>query len=217
MMWPRLICLSALLAHGSLHAQQPAPQTAPAQKTVITSQEMEWQGTPLQNFFYFHGDVKVEGNNMLLTCDRLSVTTGAERETQGTVGQIGAVQEIIAEGKVHITQAGRDAYAGRAEMDTVEGVVTLRDQPRVVQGETEIIADPGYMLVLYKNEMKIRLVPDPDLPTPPASRSRLKLGGIPDMGLQQDPAKVTTGKQLAPAAPLPPKGQQPEAQPTPQP
>ncbi|KAF0094997.1 MAG: hypothetical protein E1N59_1425 [Puniceicoccaceae bacterium 5H] len=209
----RLVCLLALLATATLGAQTPSSTDAEIPRTVITSEEMEWQGTPIQNFFYFQGDVKVQGNNLELACDRLSVTTTAEREKEGTVGQIGPVQEIIAEGNVHISQAGREAFAGRAEMDTEKGTVTLRQEPRVVQGETEILADRGYMLVLYKDEMKIRLVPDPDIPTPANSRSRLKLGGMPNMGLEQAEEKITTGKQLAPAADLPPRDEQEVANP----
>ena len=170
---------------GALAAQ---PAEAPP-RTEITANALEMQGTEDRNFFYFRGDVEVTGTNLRILCDELTVTSFRAGATDAAVGELGAVEEIIAAGNVEIHQAGRSAYAGRAMVDPVAGTVTLAESPRIVDGEVEI---EGYQFVLYQNDRKFLSVPDPNAPAKQPSRSVVRLGAMPDLGFDQTSADAVT-------------------------
>jgi len=159
------------------------------QRTVITSNALEMQGTDDRNFFYFRGDVEVEGTNLLIRCDALTVASFRAGASDAAVGELGAVEEIVAAGNVEIHQAGRSAYAGRALVNPVAGTVTLADSPRIVDGEVEI---EGYQFVLYQNDRKFLSIPDPNAPEDQPSRSVVRLGAMPDLGFAQEDETAVT-------------------------
>src|SRR5690554_5972596 len=118
----RLLCLASLWIGllASLSAQQAQPP-----RTVIDSDTLEMQGTDAHNYFYFRGQVRVSGDQLEITCDELVVTATRGGDPAATVGEIGAIESIVASGNVHIFQGGRQAIAGRAEVDPRGGTVTL--------------------------------------------------------------------------------------------
>jgi lipopolysaccharide export system protein LptA len=190
------LALAALLLAAALCG---APGE-PLDDTVITSQRLEMQGTPERNFFYFTGTVEVKGTNLLIQCEELTVVAGREGDQDATIGRIGAIEEIVARGAVEIHQAGRSAYAGRAEVDPRAGTVTLSDNPRIVDGEVEV---EGYQFVLHKGERKFESVPDPNAPPEQPSRSVVRLGAMPDLGFDQQEEAITVRDRLE-ATPAPP-------------
>lgn len=169
------------------------------QSTIITSERLEMQGTETRNYFYFRGDVQVEGTNLDLACEELTVVALREGPDTAAIGQIGAIEEIVAQGTVAIHQAGRSAYAGRAEVDPREGTVTLLQNPRIVDGEVEV---EGYQFVLHRGEKKFESIPDPNAPEDMPSRSVVRLGAMPDLGFDQAAESISLDERLEePTAP----------------
>jgi lipopolysaccharide export system protein LptA len=164
-------------------------------KTLITSLHLEMQGTAGKNYFYFSGDVEVKGTNLVINCDELTVVSLREGSEGATVGSIGAIEEIIAQGNVEIHQAGRSAYAGLAEVNPQLGTVVLSESPRIVDDEVEV---EGYQFVLHKGEKKFTSVPDPNAPAEEPSRSVVRLGAMPDLGFDQEEESISVDDSLEP-------------------
>lgn len=162
-------------------------------RTVIDSDTLEMQGTEDRNYFYFRGNVHVTGNNLEIQCDELTVTAFRGGEEDETVGQIGAIEAIVAKGNVEITQAGRRAVAGRVEVDPVAGTVRLMDHPRIVDGEVEV---EGYQFVFYKDDRRVETVVDPNPSPETRSRSRVTLGALPANAFEQSEDQVTVTDRL---------------------
>ena len=168
-------------------------QDEPVQPTIITSDSLEMQGTPERNYFYFTGNVLVQGTNLEIRCGELTVISMRDGPEGATIGDIGAIEGIIAQNAVEIHQAGRSAFAGRAEVNPQEGTVTLSDEPRIVDRDVEV---SGYKFVLNKGEKKFVSIPDPNAPKEEPSRSVVRLGAMPDMGFDQDEEEITVDDQL---------------------
>ena len=184
------------LALLGLLAAAPAPvsaQSAHGQETVITSEHLEMQGTEEKNYFYFSGSVAVKGANLSLQCDELTVVSLRDGPSGATIGSIGALEKIVASGSVVIEQAGRTAYAGRAEVDPHAGTVVLSDSPRIIDDE---VAVEGYQFVLHKGEKNFVSIPDPNAPADEPSRSVVRLGAMPDLGFDQTEEQITVDDQL---------------------
>lgn len=176
-----------LLLTGSFLTAGPGSGSSsaePARSTVITSERLEMEGSGDRNFFYFEGDVKALGTNLRLLCDQLTVISAraGSAPNEEAIGEIGAIEEIIASGNVEIHQAGRSAFAGKAVVDPRDGTVTLSDDPRVTDGEVEIT---GYQFVLHRGEKRFESIPDPNAPMDQPSRSVVRLGALPDLGFDK--------------------------------
>jgi len=182
-----------LLIGGWMGTAVTAQESKPVQTTVITSLHLEMQGTPEKNFFYFTGDVLVKGTNIEIRCNELTVISLREGPEGATIGNIGAIEEIVASGSVEIHQAGRSAYAGRAKVDPKAGTVVLSDRPKIVDDDVEV---EGYQFVLHKGEKKFESVPDPNAPVEKPSRSVVRLGAMPDMGFDQDEETVSVDDRI---------------------
>jgi lipopolysaccharide export system protein LptA len=163
------------------------------QKTVITSLHLEMQGTAEKNYFYFTGDVKVKGTNLEILCDDLTVISLREGPEGATIGTIGSIDKILAIGSVEIHQAGRSAFAGRAEVNPQAGTVVLSENPRIVDDEVEV---EGYQFVLHKGDKKFESIPDPNAPAEAPSRSVVRLGAMPDLGFDQDEEAISVDDKL---------------------
>ncbi len=161
----------------------------PAETTVIVSDHLQMKSTEDKNYFYFDQNVQVEATNLVVKSDRMEIIAlreNQENDPDATVGEIGAIESIVATGNVEIFQTGRIAYAGRAEVLPREGKVVLSDSPRVVDGETEI---SGWQIVLNKGERQVTVLPNPDKQASEADRERptITLGGgaLPDLGFEE--------------------------------
>jgi lipopolysaccharide export system protein LptA len=173
-------------------------QVTDPEPTLITSERLEMQGTTGKNYFYFTGAVRVEGTNLEILCDELTVVAGREGPEQATIGRLDAIDQIIAAGAVEIHQAGRSAYAERAEVDPVAGTVTLSGNPRIVDGDVEV---EGYQFVLHKGERKFVSIPDPNAPSEAPSRSVVRLGAMPDLGFDQEEEAISVDDRIATGVP----------------
>ena len=197
--------------YGADKGSTPAKtQPTESPRTEITSDQMEMQGSVDRNLFYFTGNVHVTGNNLDITCDRLTVVAFREGPKDATVGEFGAVESIVAIGNVAITQGSRTAMAGKAEVDPRAGTVTLSDKPRLKDKDVEVT---GYQFVLYKDQKKFVSIPDPHAPQGESPRSKVSLGAIPNLGFDQNLLDQKKPEPVAPPAPQSESAPAPQAAP----
>lgn len=114
-------------------ASLPEPTIAAAPETVISSDRLEMENDGEKAFFLFSDNVKLTGNNLMVTCDRLEIHADRTGDLEANVGQIGSIRQILALGNVTISQEGRVARAGRAEV--------LPGQDKIVLTENPIVTD----------------------------------------------------------------------------
>ena len=154
------------------------------EQTVIVSDHLEMRSTEKKNYFYFKNNVRVEAANLIVESDMLEVVALRKvrmDDPDATIGEIGAIESIVATGEVAIFQAGREAHAGRAEVLPREGMVILSESPRVIDGETIIT---GWKIILNKGQRQVTVVPNPDAKAEDRQRPTITLGGsaLPDLG-----------------------------------
>jgi lipopolysaccharide export system protein LptA len=146
-------------------------------RTTIDSDTLEMQGTIDHNFFYFGGNVRVRGTDLEISCDELTVQAARDAEERDTVGRIGAVEKIIAVGRVVIQQAGREARAGRVEVDPVAGTIRFMEQPVILQGDVRATA---YEFLFHTTDKRLEAVNPPGFqPGQKEGRSSITLSGLP--------------------------------------
>ncbi|WP_309384568.1 LptA/OstA family protein [Cerasicoccus frondis] len=182
----RILILVALLA-ASAHAQQPTAEII-EQNTVITSDNLELVGGDSENRFFFTGNVKITGTNLLATCDEMEVVAARSGSPEKTVGEMGAIQSIIMIGNVIIEQSGRKATGGRAEIRPNEDKVILSEGPRVEDSRGVVT---GWKMVLHKGERKVEVLSDPNA-TGDSGRTRVQLPGFKDLGYEDPESKFGT-------------------------
>ncbi len=186
--FPRLMLLSLALCLP-LAGQEDAP------RTVIDADSLEMQGTDDRNYFYFRGNVRVVGEELEIRCQELVVTASRGGDSDGVVGEIGAIESIVASGDVHITQAGRQALAGRAEVNPRAGTVTLSENPRIIDSEVEV---EGFQFVFHSEDRRVETIPDPDATPERPSRSRVTLSNLPAMGFSQPESQIGVRDRITP-------------------
>ncbi len=173
---------------------QNTPDSTAQEKTVIVSDHLEMRSTEEKNYFYFRENVRVEATNLVVESNLLEVVAlreGQADDLDATVGEIGAIDSIIATGNVAIYQAGREAHAGRAEVLPRAGRVILSDSPRVLDGDTEVT---GWQIVLNKGDRQVTVVPNPDAKAENNQRPTITLGGsaLPDLGFDENEESETS-------------------------
>jgi|TARA_B110000438_G_scaffold302997_1_gene362642 lipopolysaccharide export system protein LptA len=142
------------------------------QRTSIDSDLLEMQGTEERNFFYFRGNVRVHGTDLEIYCDELTVTSQRKAESADeTLGELGAIKKIVALGNVKIDQAGRQATAGRVEVDPSSGTIHFLEDPVIMQAGNEVRA---YGFIFYTNEKRFETINPPGF-VPGQARERTTL------------------------------------------
>ena len=145
--------------------------------TVVQSDILELESGPMLNKFYFRENVRVSGNNIIVTCDSLEVVANrGSGETGAVIGELGSIETIVAYGNVHITQAGRHAYAGKAEVFPREERVVLSQAPKIVDDGAEVT---GWRIILLKGERRAVVESDPASGN---QRPTVTLDALPDLG-----------------------------------
>lgn len=173
--------LAALLCFQPIMAATDAPQT------VIDSDSLEMTAGEEANNFRFAGNVRAEGKGMLLTCDKLDVIARRQTKGKATIGKMNSVQSIVAQGNVRMEQAGRTAYAGRAEVLPDDGLVILSDHPRIVDAKATV---EGWKIVYNSRDRTAQVLPTPAdqlAPGQKKTRSRVTISeqAIPKLDYQQ--------------------------------
>lgn len=146
-------------------------------RTRIDSDTLEMQGTADFNFFYFGGNVHVLGSDLDIQCDKLTVKAAREGGADATVGEIGAIEEIVAVGHVVILQADREARAGRVVVDPKGGTIHFLESPEIIQGDMRAAA---YGFVFYTEDKRLEAINPPDFkPGQKEGRTTISLSNLP--------------------------------------
>ncbi|MBT3638559.1 MAG: hypothetical protein HN531_16630 [Opitutae bacterium] len=127
--------------------------------------------------FFLEGNVSVEGNELLLTSERMTVEFAKERNSSSD--DIGRISRISALGKVKLSQRGRTSYCDSLGMDVPKGEVLLEGKPARVVDE-EWGAAIGNRIVLEKGKRRARV-----LGGEAGGRPRLELPPIPNLGFER--------------------------------
>ena len=127
--------------------------------------------------FFLEGNVSVEGNELLLSSDRMKVEF--EKERNSSSDDIGRISRISAMGNVKLSQRGRTSYCDSLGMDVLKGEVLLEGKPARVVDE-EWGAAIGNRIVLEKGKRRARVLSGEE-----GDRPRLELPPIPDLGFER--------------------------------
>lgn len=165
---------------GAVRAAEEAPVPEP---TTIDSQSLRMQGYADRNVFFFDGEVVVTGENLRVECEEMEVVAlrsgeSEEEAAEGTVGNLGKIQSIVARGRVVIRQAGRTAYAQKAVLAPEQGEVVLTGDPRVVDDADPDFAVRGREITLKKGRRQV-FVEEPFV----------TFGPLTDLGFERDGEK----------------------------
>ncbi len=146
--------------------------------TVIQGDQLEMIADDHEARFIFTDNIRVTGSNIVLTCDRLEVLSsrGNQRdESEERLAGMGRIRSIVASGRVHVSQEGREATAGRAEVLPDEGRVILTESPVIRDAQGEV---SGERIILYQGLE--RAVVESSAKRP----ARVTLPTLPDLGFR---------------------------------
>jgi lipopolysaccharide export system protein LptA len=143
-----LLCL-ALAAGGLVRGAAPLPPTD------ITSDEFDSNTTAKETTTYFTGHVVVTGNNLKITCDKLTVISLPQAGKSSDPSREGQkFKYLLATGNVHILQGEREATCGRADVYPLDDKMVLTQNPVVTDHANNSVAT-GDKLVLLHGQRKV--------------------------------------------------------------
>lgn len=190
---PALVAIAATLVCRA--TAQPAP-TDPApltpQNTIVTADRLEMRNTGVESHLVFNGNVHLTGTNLSMTCDRVEVYAEQipdirDPEKKATIGKIGALTRILAIGNVRVSQEGRTATAGRAEVMPIEDKIVLTESPVVTDTETQVTVS-GSRMTFFRGD-RYGQIENPQVVGP----------ALPNLGFPRD-EKPAESPSPAPAA-----------------
>ncbi len=204
-----LLAAPALALAPRVHAQtadDPALMTP--QNTIVTADRLEMKNTGVESHLVFIGNVHLTGTNLTVTCDRVEIYAEQipdirDPEKKATIGKIGALTRILALGRVRISQEGRTATAGRAEVMPIEDKIILTEEPVVTDTETQVTVS-GSRMTFFRGD-RYGQVENPQVVGP----------AIPNLGFPRDAKAADPAAENPTAAPAP--GTAPAAEPATQP
>lgn len=193
-----LLALASLTAGlaSTASAQTPAEPVLTAQNTIVTADRLEMRNTGVESHLIFNGNVKLTGTNLTVTCDRVEIYAEQlpdirDPEKKATIGKIGALTRILALGNVKISQEGRTATAGRAEVMPIEDKIVLTESPVVTDTETQVTVS-GSRMTFFRGD-RYGQVENPQVVGP----------AIPNLGFPREP-KPADGTAAPAASATPP-------------
>jgi lipopolysaccharide transport protein LptA len=167
----RIIILALSVAFPSLSPAQDSDSALP--QTVISSDRLEMENEGGKAFFVFSDNVKLTGNNLIVTCDRLEVHSNRTGDLDANFGKLGSIKQIVAVGNVSISQEGRTARAGRAEVIPAEDKIVLTENPIVIDTQGTV---SGERMFFFRGERRAVVESGPSGP------ARVVLPAIRDLG-----------------------------------
>lgn len=177
----RSILLLAWTLFGALGfaaAQNGSPGISELKDTIVTSDHLELKNDGELAYFAFSDNVRLTGTNIEVTCDLLEIYAESKKGEEGELGGVGGLRQIVASGNVVISQEGRRATAGRAEV--------LPEEDKIVLTEDPVVTDPqgtvsGEKMTFFRGEQNGEIV-----------KPRVLLRALPDMGFPKRPAADET-------------------------
>jgi len=151
-------------------------------QTIISSDRLEMDNSGQSASFNFTGNIRLTGTNLIVTCDVLHVQTERNEDTKSSTEKLGNISSIIATGNVSISQRGRKAMAGRAEVYPNEDKIILTDNPKVIDNQGNVAT--GWKMTLLRGVGKVLIESDPNN----RERVRLSSSSLPDLGFSEEEA-----------------------------
>ena len=171
---PFALFLTAVLSAPHFTTAEETTPPAEIDETLITAETLEMVSSDEENRFFFIGNVRIVSTNLIATCDRLTVFSSRGGDPDATLGEIGSIRQIVAEGNVVIEQAGRRATAGKATILPNQGRVILEENPAVEDSQGRV---EGWRMTLLRGENRAVVEGGPD-----GERPRVRLPTMPDLG-----------------------------------
>ena len=122
-----------------------------SQNTIIRSDRCEFSWKDTKNFFLFDGNVHIVANNLSLYCDMMEVYSIKESIAENSTKEMGAIEKIIAIGKVVIQQSGRRSESGKAEILPLTGKIILTENPVIFEDQGEV---RGNKMTLFRGKRR---------------------------------------------------------------
>lgn len=197
---------AALAAAAGARAAEAPPAPPPAAElanTIIRSEHLEMRNDGVETHFVFTGSVRLTGTNLEVTCDKLEAFATQKGDRSAAIGKVGGLRRILATGSVVISQAGRRATAGRAEVLPNDEKIVLTEQPEVTDLETQVTMG-GERMTFFRDQ-RYAQIEKPTVVGP----------AMPNLGFPRQPADAPSGSR-DPAAPAEGAETPPEATPPPQ-
>lgn len=156
---PFVIIALLTVLPARLPAQAPADEPGALltpQNTIVTADRLEMKNTGVESHLVFIGNVHLTGTNLTVSCDRVEIYAEQipdirDPDKKATIGKIGALTRILALGGVKISQEGRTATAGRAEVLPIEDKIVLTEEPVVTDTETRLTVS-GTRMTFFRGE-----------------------------------------------------------------
>jgi lipopolysaccharide export system protein LptA len=185
----KILLLSALsfLGSTSLLADVDTPN---ASQTVISSDRLEMNNNGQTASFNFTGNIKLTGTNLIVTCDVLEVQTERNEDPETSTEKLGSIRSIIAIGNVSISQRGRKATAGRAEVYPNEDKIILTENPIAIDDQGTVMT--GGKMTLFRGVGKILIESDT------SNRVKVSSSALPDLGFSEKEGKQATPPEEVP-------------------
>jgi lipopolysaccharide transport protein LptA len=169
-----LLAATASLGHAAVTEIAAVPGEPP---TVITSAKLEMDNDGNHAWFVFSGEVRLTGNNLVMTCDRLEIRASRVADLDAPIGQLGRIRRIIATGNVIIEQEGRRATAGRAEVLPLEDRIVVTENPVLTDNQGTV---SGERMVFLRGERRAIVEGGASGP------ARVTLPTLPNLGFPRD-------------------------------
>lgn len=182
--------LALLLILQSLSFGQDA-ESAPPPQTVISSDRLEMETDGEKAFFLFSDNVKLTGNNLIVTCDRLEVHSNRTGDLDANFGNLSSIEKIVALGNVSISQEGRTARAGRVEVIPAEDKIVLTENPIVTDAQGAV---SGERMIFYRGDRRAVVESGSSGP------ARVVLPAIPNLGFDDDAEEPAIPPEPEPAS-----------------
>lgn len=190
-----LLFSAALFAVYPLFGSSPEAAVSP-DETVITGKRLEMQNDGQRAYFVFSEAVRLEGNNLTVTCDLLELYSERLDEAEETFGELGRIRLIVASGNVLIEQEGRTARAERAEVRPLEDKIVLTGNPVVTDAQGTV---SGAKMTFFRGQQQGAIVESGE-----AGPVRVRLPMLPDLGYSPQQAPPPPQPPPPPAEEIPP-------------
>jgi lipopolysaccharide export system protein LptA len=169
------------------------------QKTTVKSDRLEMRNTGIEGHYVFIGHVRITGTNLEVTCDRVEVFSvskdGDDQPKDSSVPDTGNIRRMLATGNVAISQEGRKATCGVAEVIPDEGKIILTESPIITDVATAVTMK-GTRMTVFRDE-RYAVIENPEVVGPALPN----LGFTPGGGTNGQPTTTPTPPATPPSTP----------------
>ena len=144
-------------------------------KPTIIKSDKQWLTTAQKaDRYYFQGNVQIEGTDIKASCENIEVVMRAVKpKTQKEI------DEIILSKDVKLDHRLKEVHCGRAQIMANDQIVTLTEDPIVINREDNSRAT-GFKIIYNHGNQSIQMESDPSAITPAPAPSQFVMPNIED-------------------------------------